>query len=323
MATVRRPSKSLPRWSKLKEQQAKQAAEPPPISQRTLDRVTKERDDLKKKLDASLKHMTELKRTIRNIAKKAMDVANPTPFLTGSEKDPSDMTEEEVIEMIGKLVPAEKNESFESRIEELETRITLLSGELGKLFKLKLNLEDGLNELSSCQDLNTMRDTVKQLRYQSIATKLFAGDSLKLDGLEEEEKSRDSPSSDRSKHMGIPSQVQINLEPVDIPPSKTRKAPDTHIKNMQPELRQLVIQELSLYKGSGSDWRMFAQRVGVPDSLIEQWQQMKVHQPMRNALGVWAASPGATVRILHRHLVSPQMRCVLLAKRVSDYYQVD
>lgn len=87
------------------------------------------------------------------------------------------------------------------------------------------------------------------------------------------------------------------------------------------EWHQLILYHLLIT--TGSDWRMFAQRVGVPDSLIEQWQQMKVHQPMRNALGVWAASSGATVRILHRHLVSPQMRCVLLAKRVSDYYQVD
>ena len=35
-------------------------------------------------------------------------------------------------------------------------------------------------------------------------------------------------------------------------PTETKKAPDTHIKNMQPELRELVIQELSLYKNSGT-----------------------------------------------------------------------
>ena len=74
---------------------------------------------------------------------------------------------------------------------------------------------------------------------------------------------------------------------------------------------------------TGADWRMFAQRVGVSDSLLATWQQMKIAQPMRNVLCVWAASPGATVRMLHRHLISPQMRCLLLARRISDYYQVD
>ena len=74
---------------------------------------------------------------------------------------------------------------------------------------------------------------------------------------------------------------------------------------------------------TGADWRLFAQRVGVPDSLLNQWQEMRVHQPMKNVLGVWAASPAATVRMLHRHLVSPQMRCILLGKRISDYYEVD
>lgn len=68
---------------------------------------------------------------------------------------------------------------------------------------------------------------------------------------------------------------------------------------------------------------MFAQRIGVSESLVAQWIHMRVQQPMRNVLNVWSASPGATVRMLHRHLVSPQLRCLLLAKRISDFYEVD
>lgn len=74
---------------------------------------------------------------------------------------------------------------------------------------------------------------------------------------------------------------------------------------------------------SGADWRLFAQRVGIPEEMVSQWHKMKVQQPMRNVLGVWAASNAATVRMLHRHLVSPQMRCVVLGRRISDAYQVD
>nr|KAG5699732.1 hypothetical protein BaRGS_022130 [Batillaria attramentaria] len=68
---------------------------------------------------------------------------------------------------------------------------------------------------------------------------------------------------------------------------------------------------------------MFSQRVGIPEDLVSQWKQMKVTQPMQNVLSVWGASNGATVRMLHRHLVSPQMRCVMLGKRISDVYEVD
>lgn len=141
--------------------------EQPAVSQRTLDRVTKERDELSKKLDAALTDNAKLKNSLCNVTKKVMDITNPTPFLTGSEKDPSEVSEQEVIEMIDRLIPVEKNESLESRIEELETRITLLNGELGKLLKLKLNLEAGLKQLGSCTDLDTMRQTVRHLWLQS------------------------------------------------------------------------------------------------------------------------------------------------------------
>ena len=169
MSTTRRPSKTINRWSKLKEQTklATTAPEQPAISQRTLDRVTKERDELSKKLDAALKDNAKLKNTLYNINKKVMDITNPTPYFTGSEKDSSEVSEQEVIEMIDRLILVEKNESLESRLEELETRITLLNGELGKLLKLKLNLESGLKQLDSCKDLDTMRQTAKYLWLQS------------------------------------------------------------------------------------------------------------------------------------------------------------
>ncbi|KAL8572553.1 hypothetical protein ACOMHN_040457 [Nucella lapillus] len=326
MSSTRRPSLTLRRWGKLKSlDQAKQAAaaENQPASQRTLDRITKERDELNKKLEASLKDNADLKTSLRNIAKKAMDNSNPTPFLTGTEKDPSEISEQELITLIGTLVPVERNVTLEARIEELETRLTLFSGELGKLLKLKLNVETKLKEVVSCYDLEAVHQSMKQLWLQSSSTKLFAGPSFKRKDLEDSQDDQNS-SSFAQKDNSIPSSVQINLERVEIAaPSQQKKPADTHIKNMQPDLRQLVIQDLSLYKGNGADWRMMAERVGIPDSLISTWQQMKIPQPMKNVLGVWAASPGATVRMLHRHLVSPQMRCVLLAKRISDHYEVD
>ena len=64
-------------------------------------------------------------------------------------------------------------------------------------------------------------------------------------------------------------------------------------------------------------------RVGIDADTIGNWEDMKLSLPMGKVLTMWAESPGATVRLLHRHLMSPQMRHTLLAKRISDYYMVD
>ncbi|KAH3853381.1 hypothetical protein DPMN_095903 [Dreissena polymorpha] len=65
------------------------------------------------------------------------------------------------------------------------------------------------------------------------------------------------------------------------------------------------------------------ERLGIPQETISQWKRWKIEQPMFYMLQTWSQSSGATVRMLHRHLVSPQMRCTLLAKRISDFYKVD
>ena len=74
---------------------------------------------------------------------------------------------------------------------------------------------------------------------------------------------------------------------------------------------------------AGVDWRILAERFGIAGETISRWEEMKHSLPMGKVLTAWAENPGATVRLLHRHLMSPQMRCTLLAKRISDYYEVD
>jgi len=68
---------------------------------------------------------------------------------------------------------------------------------------------------------------------------------------------------------------------------------------------------------------MMGERMGIPQETINQWKRWKMDQPMLNVMQAWGQSSGATVRQLHRHLVSPQMKCILLAKRISDFYKVD
>lgn len=76
-------------------------------------------------------------------------------------------------------------------------------------------------------------------------------------------------------------------------------------------------------KITGADWRMLGERVGIPLETIQQWRRWKVENPAEYVLQSWGQSAGATVRMLHRHLISPQMSCIILAKRISDFYLVE
>ena len=73
----------------------------------------------------------------------------------------------------------------------------------------------------------------------------------------------------------------------------------------------------------GADWRMFGSRVGIDPERLSYWESCELECPMGRVLAQWGDSPSATVRMLHRHLMSPQLRCTILGKRVADFYDVD
>ena len=73
---------------------------------------------------------------------------------------------------------------------------------------------------------------------------------------------------------------------------------------------------------AGSDWRMFGKRVGIDESLINQWHSRSLAYPMARVLEEWDKMDGSTVRMLHRHLMSPQLRLSIVGKRIADFYGV-
>ena len=68
---------------------------------------------------------------------------------------------------------------------------------------------------------------------------------------------------------------------------------------------------------------MLAERVGIDPKATEYWNSLRLECPMGRVFAEWGESPSATVRLLHRHLISPQMRNTLLGKRLADFYEVD
>jgi len=73
----------------------------------------------------------------------------------------------------------------------------------------------------------------------------------------------------------------------------------------------------------GADWRVLAQRVGLAQTTIDELASQNLMNTAGHVLERWTEScPAATVRLLHRHLVSPTMRCTILGKRLADFYDV-
>lgn len=270
-----------------------------------LTTVKNEADGMRFKLDA--------------LSKKLVASVNKKEFKISTDTDPNTLSLDTLLDMLGKLVVKKRiNEmSVEARAEELETRVTEMSMDLAKMTKKTLAYETGLADIANSSDLEEIRDRVYSLQ-------LIAGQSYHtftaLDPMRKEEPYLNGVDEipDSATSRSLQNAAKLNL----VPPQ--RKFPgETHLKTMHKDLRLYVMKELSVQKPSGADWRMFAERVGVEQETIEYWKSLRLEFPMGRVLAEWSESPAASVRMLHRHLMSPQLRCTILGKRVADFYEVD
>ncbi|CAL1533207.1 unnamed protein product [Lymnaea stagnalis] len=246
--------------------------------------------------------------------------------------------------------------SYELRLEELETRITQLNNELAKLLKLKLKIENELKDMERMYSVEDLKVQAKRMWYDCCTTQIFASPETKINSFSSNGQNILNPNCSELHPRAYSAMSRCNTdypalnEELEIPPlylsvlkpkarsiTLTPRGPEkedltppdiklpgeTHIFDMHNGLRSQIIRSLSKRKGNGNDWRLIAARVGLPDDLIEHWLRMKAPNAMALVMKVWGDSAGATVRMLHRHLVSPQMKEVMLAKMISDFYDVD
>ena len=73
----------------------------------------------------------------------------------------------------------------------------------------------------------------------------------------------------------------------------------------------------------GGDWRHFGHLIGISTETIQFWRRLQLRAPMDQVLSFWKAHHTSDVRLLHRLLMSPQVRAMNLAKLVSEFYHVD
>jgi hypothetical protein len=235
--------------------------------------------------------------------------------------DPIKLDSEALTELLDIFAVKQKDHemSVEVRAGLLEKQVTDMSLDLRRAAQKCLAYELGLKDLLRCHDLNAIKDRVYQL--QIIAGEAYySTDASDMDRQPEVLFAIDGVTErmDCDALRELDNANRLNL----VPP--THKYPgDTLLRDLHPGLKLYIVKELSIEKASGADWRMLAQRLALPQATIDEWIADRLTNAAGHVLDAWVkACPSATVRLLHRHLASPLMRCTILCKRLTDFYDV-
>ncbi|XP_033735406.1 uncharacterized protein LOC117323955 [Pecten maximus] len=306
-------------------------------SKQAVEILTRENEDLQEQVTQLTAKNTKLQDSWLLLTTKLVEDAKSKGFALGEEdqkKELGEVSVEALLDLLNSLAhkqdvkkqkPAKG--SVEARVEELETRTTQMNMNLVKLLQAKMNLESGLEEIQQCGSLEDAKHKARFLLFETKGSEVFTFNGSDNDETDEENE-KEKIIIKESKATTHPGKYQVssivkNLQTFQLSPPVKKLPGDTSVSKMDPGLQHYLVSELSLYKANGADWRMMAERVGISVETVADWQRFRLEYPMKHVFETWARSPAATMRMLHRHLVSPQMRAVMLARRISDFYQVD
>ncbi|XP_074655744.1 uncharacterized protein LOC141909215 isoform X3 [Tubulanus polymorphus] len=289
----------------------------PGVSQvkKQIDALTVERDELLNSRNQTLFENESLKKKLTKIMEKITDNIDRSDFDIKEDAEVTNIDTDDCLEMLSKIITKGQggSDTIESRVEELETRVTQQSMDIATLTKRALLLEYGLEDTLKCHDVEEVKARVK-------ACLLLVGDPLPE--VLVTPRTPQPPAVEKScpNHHPI---IMNSVSQTHLKSPDRKGVGETHIRFMNRELKRYIAKELSYEKPSGADWRMLAERVGIALETIKRWRKMRLDCPMAMVFSEWGESPAASVRILHRHLISPQMRCTIIAKRITDFYIVD
>lgn len=250
---------------------------------------------------------------------KVVGAINKKEFGITDLTDIRSLSIQTLMDMLAKLVVKRRIQdvSVEARVEDLETRVTEMSLDIAKMTKKTLAYELGLQDIAKATSLEAVQDRVYELQ-------LIAGQAYHSFAANDPERKPEQLMNGVDESPDSPAQRSLNnARKLNLVSPPRKFAGETHIRNMHRDLRLYVMKELSQEKASGADWRMFGTRVGIDPETLSYWESCELECPMGRVLAQWGDSPSATVRMLHRHLMSPQLRCTILGKRVADFYDVD
>ncbi|XP_067942576.1 uncharacterized protein [Watersipora subatra] len=290
--------------------------------QTQIEELTEQLKVLREELDVRSAEVERLRKKLHTILPEILSHRDREKFPLEPVDDPIDVDAEYVREMIYMLVDdlyirRDKRSMVEQRIEDLETRVTEQSLNYQHIVRKNLSSMASIEEALEAKTPADMQRILRNLKKELLLEKPVPQTKLK-----------GTPPSDsytrpsKSSHtMDIIHEMENTPFPLTKPLRK--QSGDTHIRYLLPEIKQAVCNELSLEKKTGGDWRAFAQRIGVSTETILFWRRLNLKNTMEQVLTFWKDSKGATVRMLHRHLKSPEIYALIPAKLISDFYKVD
>ncbi|KAK2146056.1 hypothetical protein LSH36_635g00021 [Paralvinella palmiformis] len=282
--------------------------------------LTEENENLTKELDFLKTEKVDMQNKIYSVTKKLVSNIRKSDFGIKEDTDLQSISSATLCDIVEKLVVRKQiyDVSVEARVAELEARLTNMTLELAKMTTKTTAYEMGLESLTKCSDFTQVKNKVQEL-------KIIAGQEYNTFATNDPRRTMQDVLNNYydDRPNSATKQSLMNAHLLNLTAPRKREVGETHIKKMHKDLWLFVVQELSPEKASGSDWRRFAERIGIDGATVSKWKSEKLKYPMENVLRTWAQSPEASVRMLHRHLISPQMRCTLVAKWVSDFYDVD
>lgn len=145
------------------------------------DKVSKQEEklliqntELQSKVETLTTENKQLKDKLQSVSRRIIEEAKNKGFeLSEDEKNMTilDVPSDSLLALIHYLVHGKgkhrQRGTADTRLEELETRITHLNMELAKLLRTRLDLENGLEEIQECETLAEVQSKAKTLLYEA------------------------------------------------------------------------------------------------------------------------------------------------------------
>ena len=138
-----------------------------------LEQLTTDNEELESRVENLTKEKRELKKRLDSLATTLVEDAEIKGYefqKDDTSLSPNELTNDTLLDIINFLAhrrDKKKKGPVENRIEELETRITHLNMELAKMLKVRLKLENGLDDIQNCGSLEEAKSKARFMMFEA------------------------------------------------------------------------------------------------------------------------------------------------------------
>ena len=137
-----------------------------------LEELTRVNDELKLKAETMTTEHGQMKARLDAVGKKIINFVDKEQFNVSESTDVLEISTETFLEMVSKIITRRSlnKSTLESRLEELETRVTHQSMQVAKLTQINLAYENAVIDLGKCRHMQEVNDIVDQIQILQLQT---------------------------------------------------------------------------------------------------------------------------------------------------------